>query len=296
MRYGDNEGRTADLIQILSELENPSLKESDLSRLETRLKEVYLSGEETVYRHSYSEITNHMYNAYATTDNIPPTEPGEIILDHLNTISERLEKEKSFEGKEQFQLAIRKLTDHISLEVVRLGQMADIYYRLTRADYLTNEVGKAIKSVNSLSESLKAQQDETQRIDEDLKKRKEEVEDIQLDVKNHNTQAITVLSIFSCVVFAFTGGFSLITGSLGLINDISKSKSLLFISVLLFLSLILSDSIYMLLRAARHYSNDKQGHLKSFIFINIIVSMFALVIYAAYLLSSYLPFLAFLET
>ena len=68
-----------------------------------------------------------------------------------------------------------------------------------------------------------------------------------------------------------TRGFSFITGALNVLGSITRAKSLLLIGILLLLSLVLVDTIYMLLRAARHYSSDKQGHLRSFVATNIVV-------------------------
>ena len=284
------EERTAELILVLQELEEPSLSESDLRSLGNRLKLIYISENGDLYRHSYSEITNYMYSSHVI-DNVPTPDPGSVILDHLRSIADGWETEEASEATELLCSAIRKLIDHISLEVVRLGQMADIYYKLTETDQLNQQLGTVVQGIREVGETLRQQKEEAERVGEELKLRKKEVDEIQLDVKNHNTQAITVLSIFSCVVFAFTGGFSLITGSLNVLGSITRAKSLLLVGILLLLSLVLVDTIYMLLRAARHYSSDKQGHLRSFVAVNIVVGLMAAVIMLMYFVPCWFPFL-----
>ena len=284
------EERTAELILVLQELEKPSLTKSDLKWLGNRLKLIYLSETGELYRHSYSEITNYMYSNHVV-DNVPTPDPGSVILDNLRTIADEWEAVEASESSELLCNAIRKLIDHINLEVVRLGQMADIYYKLTQTEQLNQQLSTVVQGIRDVGETIHQQKEEAEKVREELKQRKQEVDDIQLDVKNHNTQAITVLSIFSCVVFAFTGGFSLITGSLNVLGSISRHKALLLVGILLMLTLALGDTIYMLLRAARHYSNDKQGHLRSFISINIIVGLIVLAIMTMYFIPSWFTFL-----
>lgn len=291
MIYSDQQqGKTAELILLLEELEEAGLSRLDLKSRGNRLKIIYLSPDGELYRHSYSEITDYMYREHVN-DNVPTTEPGTIILDNLRVIAEDWETDPEIEGKELLCNAIRKLIDHISLEVVRLGQMADIYYKLTRTKELNQQLEGVVQGIREVASTLRLQETEAKRVGEELEKRKKEVEEIQLDVKNHNTQAITVLSIFSCVVFAFTGGFSLLTGSLGVLNGISRSKSFLLLGILIMLSMVMVDTIYMLLRAARHYSSDQQGHLRAFITINIVGAVVALFIMSIYLFPGWYPFL-----
>lgn len=284
------EERTGELISVLQELEQPSLSPSDIKKFGNRLKLIYVAENGELYRHSYSEITNYMYSNHVI-DSVPTPDPGSIILDHLKTIADEWESDEKGEETELLCNAIKKLIDHINLEVVRLGQMADIYYKLTQTEQLNQQLGAVVQGIKEVGETLQQQKEEAEKVGEELKQRKQEVDEIQLDVKNHNTQAITVLSIFSCVVFAFTGGFSLITGSLNVLGSISRFQALLMVGILLMLALVLTDTIYMLLRAARHYSNDKQGHLKSFIAINIIVAVIAVAILIMYFVPHWFPFL-----
>lgn len=284
------EKRTEELILVINQLENASLTPDELEKLGNKLKSIYLSREGELYRHSYSEITNYMYVNHVV-DKIPTTDPGTVILENLRIIEEDWESEETSESKELLCNALKKLIDHISLEVVRLGQMADIYYKLTQTSQLNETMSFIIQGVTDTAQKIEKQKEEADRVGKELEQRKQEVDEIQLEVKNHNTQSITVLSIFSCVVFAFTGGFSLITGSLNVLSEISRSKALLLIGILMMLSLVLSDTIYMLIRAARHYSNDKQGHLWPFVVINVIVGMLAAFIMLLYYIPNWLPFL-----
>ena len=274
---------------LLRDLENPDLSEPELKSCGNRLRNVYMSGNGDLYRHSYSEITRYMYEEHVT-DDVPSTEPGSMVLEHLKTVEDDWESNlKNATERENLCNAIRKLIDHISLEVVRLGQMADIYYKLTKAGQLQEQIQSVKKEIEDANSQIQAQKEEAKQVSKDLGARKKEVEEIQTDVKNHNTQAITVLSIFSCVVFAFTGGFSLLAGSLGVLDNISRRKSFLLIGILTMLCMVLVDMIYMLLRAARHYSSGRQGHLGLFIFANIVGFVVVGLIFGIYFLPALFP-------
>lgn len=286
------EERTTELICVLKELEDSTLTKGKLKDLGNRLKIIYLAESGDIYRHSYSEITNYMYSNHVI-DKVPTPDPGSVVLEHLKIIEDEWEKgeDDSADKTELLCSAIRKLIDHINLEVVRLGQMADIYYKLTQTDQLNEQLSTVFQKINKVGETLQQQKEEAEKVGKELKLRKQEVDEIQLDVKNHNTQAITVLSIFSCVVFAFTGGFSLITGSLSVLGSITRERSLLLVGILFMFLLVLTDIIYMLIRAARHYSNDKQGHLRLFITTNTIIGLMVLVIMIMYFVPDWFPFL-----
>jgi len=288
------ESKTKELLDILKELERPSLTMHDLDKLGEKLKKVYLSDAGEPYRHSYSGITNYMYMNHVI-DKVPTIDPGTIIQDHLKFIAEGWEADPDLENKDLLCNAIRKLIDHISLEVVRLGQMANIYYRLTQTDELKEKTESLMIGIKEAADILKEQKQEAERVGEEIAKSENEVKEIRLEVKNHNTQSITVLSIFSCVVFAFTGGFSLIAGALNILPNITKTNSLLLIAILLMLSLLLADTVYILLRAARHYSSATQGHLTGFYIVNFALACLFLFIILMYLFPSWFPFLPVLS-
>lgn len=275
-------GLTQELIIILEELEDADLSSFDIINRGNRLKNIYISDSGEPYRHSYSEITDYMYRKHKDSDNIPTPDPGCVILDHLKEIADNWGIEKDCPEKELLCNAIQKLIDHVNLEVVRLSQMADIYYKLTQTDLIRDQMSETISGVREVADSLKEQQKAVEEMGEQLKIRRQEVEEIQIDVKNHNTQAITVLSIFSCVVFAFTGGFSLITGALGVLPETTRTKAPFLVGILLMLSTVLVDTVYMLLRAAKHYSNTTNGHLRGFVICNAICAVIAFGLMAAY--------------
>ena len=165
--------------------------------------------------------------------------------------------------------------------------MADIYYKIAKTDSVTRQMRQISSEMADVAESLKEQREVASEVEKQINDRKKEVIDIQQEVKNHNTQAITVLRIFSCVVFAFTGGFSMITSSLNNLSRLSKQKSFLFFSVLLVLCTALIDTIYMLLRAARNYSSTSQGHLSGFVICNVICCIFAIGLFLLFLFCSF---------
>ena len=261
--------KTQELIIILQELEEPGLSDFDLKLRGNRMKDIYLSESGEVYRHSYSEITDYMYSHHVC-GGVPTIDPGSTILENLHSIQEDWETDKECNEKEKYCRALQKLIDHVNLEVVRLGQMADIYYKLTMKDTINQKIQENMKGMQEIAFKLEKQQKVVEEVEQDIENRRKEIEDIQGDVRNHNIQAITVLSIFSCVVFSFTGGFSLISGALNILPNIPQIRTPLLVGVILLISIVLIDAIYMLLRAARHYTHDYQGHLVGFVVFNIL--------------------------
>ena len=62
MENSQQEAKTAELIVLLRELEQPGLSKFDLKSKASRLKDIYLSENGELYRHSYSQITSYMYS------------------------------------------------------------------------------------------------------------------------------------------------------------------------------------------------------------------------------------------
>ena len=128
MENSQQEAKTAELIVLLRELEQPGLSKFDLKSKASRLKDIYLSENGELYRHSYSQITSYMYHDHLE-NGVPTPDNGTVVIENLTEIANDWEASIKNSGEKQKLCgAIRKLIDHINLETVRMSQMADIYY------------------------------------------------------------------------------------------------------------------------------------------------------------------------
>ena len=161
--------------------------------------------EDGTYRHQYSEITWFLYSKKYNTESYTS------ICDGLH------ELEGFLLGKERVIACVEKLIDHIMLESVRMGQMEQALKQtelVQEAASRLGEITQVFEKIEEKQKSISEQQIQNEAIQKDvaeqLAKDKEQVTELSDEVRKHNIDTITVLSIFAGVVFAFTGGFTLI--------------------------------------------------------------------------------------
>ena len=108
-------------------------------------------------------------------------------------------------------------------------------------------------------------------IRKELSEKGENIKGLLDEVRSHNIQTVTTLSIFACIVFAFTGGFSIAGNSLTAIVNIKQSNAPFFLACMLLLMLVLYDVIHMLLYFTHRLTlGDAKGKHYLFWAINII--------------------------
>lgn len=243
------ENRTDDLISMLTALQQPNC---DYKAIKSDLEGVYFdsaSGDGTKqaepYRHSYSTISSFLYSGCFKGDAFD-SEPLSCMIENLETII------KDIQPEEKLYKPLIKLADHLSLELIRFSQQEDVYTRLQNlgdsSEQLNHLIGRCESIVNSLAKSEKNAQ-QTQ------KKLAEQEAQIALQQANSNTQSITVLSIFAGMSFIFTGGLSMLSSAFTSLQSIDEHKSLLMMAMVVLLSMVLVDVVWLLIRAARKYMN-----------------------------------------
>lgn len=235
---------------------------SEYSLAITLLKEIYTDG----FRHEYSKIArmlSHPSSGIHTPDQFI------YLRDNLSFI------ENDFQATGltvQQQESFRKLSDHIRLEAYRIenvdsrldsmtrelekqkaaldllgkdGANVQKLLRVTEAVLsMSNEAQKKQKEQEQAFEEIKAKIDESQAVEKELSAK---LKSTQEKLSSFDTHSVTILSIFSAIVFAFTGGFTMLGSAFSNLAGITRNESILLITLVLIVGCILVDIIYFLL-------------------------------------------------
>lgn len=279
----EREEKTYDLISILAFMQQDDFDQTIVIK---ELREIYIGGcngsgstdqTESTYRHSYSDISRYIYQRCATKDGFD-TSAAELMIEHLQEILDALEPGKEKEDKRLYR-SLEKLRDHISLELVRMGQQEDVYVRLQHLQMKADEVAVLIDRAD---ESLRKQE----ALLEKVSQQEAHVEKMEETIDNSNAQSVTVLSIFAGMAFIFTGGFTVLSGSLSVLSGITVERSFLLMSVLILLGAVLIDAVWILLRSTRKYMGGETKMPIGFYVFNTIAAGLTIVLFLFFVFHS----------
>lgn len=168
------------------------------------------------YRHSYFEISTYLESL------------GCDVSDMLEgSIQNVLEYSAGIDEHSNVTKKISKLSDHVSLELLRLSRMRQISY---------------------LSDKIHKEMDKTSEM---VKEKRNEMDEIDKKVNNIHAEVITILGIFAGLVIGFSIDFQLLAQSLSNMDKVSFFKEIAFVSII---GIILFDSIFLLLFAVSRIS------------------------------------------
>lgn len=227
--------RSSRLLELLKDFSDTDYSwRDDKENVIDRIEYIYSTKNGYTYKHQYSEISRFLYNRKISV------EACELICDTLDEISCDVQNEQVIQG-------IEKLIDHISLESLRIGQIEQVLVQNERMEAMQAKAETLISSAEVSVSELEEKKSEFTEIGKDLDEERENVKEMLVKVRSHNIQTITTLSIFACIVFAFTGGFSIAANSLTAIMNIQRCNAPFFLACMLLLMLVLYDVIHMLL-------------------------------------------------
>ena len=204
----DNSDRKLQLLKILSDLSDQRVSDNSIPEFVLKLEKIYTG--ERKYRHRYSDISGYLY----ANQNKEP----EVLQDNF----EKLYKEINIPGKysEQLQESFNKLYDHVMLECIRIAQ-------LNSSIPHGADLGEKI-------ETLRVEIDKTQKDNEKIKS----------DMEKSTLSSVTVLSIFTGVVMAFVGGFSIL-GSAFSNAELFEARVWLLIFLMSLVGFIFLNTVFM---------------------------------------------------
>lgn len=200
------EDKQGELLQLLKDIAKPELTESEIKNAIDVLRAIYTSNEgEKKFRHRYAEFFQLVVDASASNSeyNI------EFAALHLSEIRESLD-----DTDEELCDGILKLEDHLNLEIGRNRYYTSLYSRSEDAE-----------------KRLIEQSQEINKLRQDLSTVKNELQTAREQLQKSQTDIIAVLSIFSAVVLAFSGGFSLIANVFSGLTDTPFFKAMFFVAL-----------------------------------------------------------------
>lgn len=249
MESHESQKRDEELIQFIAKLTDPSIDiEENYTELIEKLESIYLDAEKKgVYRHSYARISHYFYEREMDGEGIS------LCLENLFALKEHVDQH----GNPDLSNAFRKLIDHIDLESIHLGQIRKIRMSVSGMDDI-------IKQYPEISAKIDQVENQTERVDEESKKALVNIEGIRKEMKEQTVQSISILGIFAGVVFAFSGGFSMLSNTLSNLHQISGAQTLFFFASSISIGCVLYDVIFALLMFIGRYCEKEPRGIADF--------------------------------
>ena len=255
----ERENRDDKIIECIEELfSSTAVDENNLYNWSERFREIYISdSEQTFHRHSYAKLSRFLYNY------------KDIGSEAITIAIENLEKIIYYVGSQQgentsLKNALRKLSDHIELEGLHIAQFQALQYK-------TDGLDKTIQKYAEIESTIAKTNEDVLNAQKNAHSVQIKVNKLTKEMTSHNTQMVTILGIFAGVVFAFSGGFSMLGSVFSNLYQLKTiPQAALYYSVIILVGIILYDVVYALLRIVGHYANnDAQGVVKFTKYLNI---------------------------
>ncbi len=204
------------ILSYVIEMMKGDLSNTFWDEMLNTLEKAYMSG----YRHSYHKISLTIYqnqnmNDY-TLDN---------MLNNINTLQGKMYLEN--QGKKELFSGIKKLCDHIQLEIVRINS------NKSSIDEVKSLISEFEDKAENSIDKLKATTDEQKRGMEkriaetivDVEKKTKSAMENTDDIRNNLVgQVVAILGVFAAIVLAFTGGMAFSSSALENINKSSAYR------------------------------------------------------------------------
>lgn len=251
MEFKDSVSRDNALCEFILKMTDPKVGiETDHEAFVNELEAIYLDRKgEGVHRHSYARLSHFLYDRDFENEAI------DVCVENLT----ELEKYVDERGNPDLSKAFRKLVDHIDLESIHIG-------RLKQLQIYTKDMEDLAPQIQKMENNL---------IETNAK------------IKDQTVQSVSILGIFAGVVFAFSGGFSMLSSTLSNISSITGSQTLFFFAASLGIGCILYDVVFALMMFIGRYCDKEPKNIMKFtIDLNkcIVVAVFLLMV--AYALCS----------
>lgn len=234
MENKDSVSRDTALCEFICKMTEPTVDiAAEYESLIEELEGIYLIDGGGVHRHSYARLSHYLYDNDVDNDAI------DICLENLRELKQYiLEQDQSILLK-----ALRKLEDHIDLESIHIGQLRKLKMSMSGTEKLLEEYPNIAKSVKETETSIKA---------------------ANKAIEEQTVQSISILGIFAGVVFAFSGGFSMLSSTLSNIHLISGKQTVFFLAATLGIGCILYDVVFALMMFIGRYCNKEPQHVFEF--------------------------------
>ena len=166
------------------------------------LKEIYYIDNDITFRHSYSSLFGTIVSLFDSNNE---------QIEYFETLTSKFlflltyYEQKSNDTTSSFFHALRKLYDHINLDVSRLR-------------YNESHIKKQIESLKSETVNIKK---EKEQLKQNIDKLQELSQKTKKELKSSKTDYITLLGIFASIIMACFGSMTFSTSVLNNINTVS---------------------------------------------------------------------------
>lgn len=254
MNTSQEELQRKEFRDILFELaSNQNLLDDKVTRAKMykRMEKLYHpSTDEKPFRHFYSDI----FSVLTTIQKIPEKGDINVLGQNLAMIREKYIPGKNVDSNGvpiDINDSIRKLYDHVSLDIARIlySEEGD---RRTSGENVIIDVQTQIQTIKS---EVQATADAQNSLSEELGRQQREY--------------LAILSIFAAIVLAFISGIVFSTSVLQNINAISAYR---LVAVVLLIGLVLSNTLFGLFYYMNHLVHtEKTISIKPIIIANIVL-------------------------
>lgn len=219
--------RAQELKELIKNLATSCITNEELPYYVEQLKNIYCvpafdkngAAMEEEYRHEYFRVSGTIYDIYSDESN--ESRSLEMLLYNLGGLLEFVEKQNiQTEEEKEFLKKLTKLNDHVNLEITRIVRSAKDY-----------------RGLNKLSTTVR---DSVEKTNETLKK----IEELKQSIDTSTTNQITILSIFTGIVMAFVGGFSIL-GSAFSNTELFQTRIWLLIFLMSLVGFIFFNTVFM---------------------------------------------------
>ena len=222
---------------ILDLAKNPLDNQDKVKAKTLLLKDIYSEG----FHHLYSQFFPLITNIFDENDY-----SSDLLVTNLEAIKVFAEEDYSKKDnviKEGHVNAIRKLCDHINLEVARMSYNIK---NKQQAEDITTLLAESQEEVKKVRAELQKSQEELAHSQDELKDTSNALKEATDKIKDSQGQIVAVLSIFAAIVVAFAGGIGLFG------NSIASSGNTPILNLLLIIfacGIVLIDAITALIYA-----------------------------------------------
>lgn len=232
-----------------------SLKDKgERSKIYQRLEKLYDSpDDEKEFRHFYSDIFL-VLNQIELGDQSGSID---ILGQNLYEIRKGYQALNKAQDGSQIDISdsIRKLYDHVSLDIARMRYSDATKWQLTNGEALANIQSQVTQIENVVEKTKQSQQQaklefdlqqsqllsEIEQLNEDIVYAQKAQQSVENELVNQQREYIAILGIFAAVVLAFTGGIAFSTSVL---NNIAQASIYRTIFVSLIIGLVLINVLF----------------------------------------------------
>lgn len=235
MEFKDSVSRDEALCEFIRKMTDSTVDiDHDHDSFVRELEEIYLNEkQEGAHRHSYARLSHFLYGQDFENEAI------DMCMENLSGLGKYIEEKQN----PDLIKAYRKLKDHIDLEFIHIGQLKKHQLSVQGMEALTAQLPKMNTQFSDMDERLK---------------------DTNRKINDQTVQSISILGIFAGVVFAFSGGFSMLSSTLSNIHLISGEQTLFFFSTTLGIGCILYDVVFALMVFIGRYCDKEPRNIWGF--------------------------------